>query len=123
MNSRPDRAWSGPPSDGVSSGGTTGQDYPGKADQPIRNFALRSSSQLHPRFSTPVLLEFLNPVNRRTHIDSRGFAVDPLKDQVASRREHPEALGPGRSTISDPVLVDVACEDLNVDRSESLGGA
>ncbi len=71
----------------------------------------------------PVLLEFLNPVNRRTHIDSRGFAVDPLKDQVASRREHPEALGPGRSTISDPVLVDVACEDLNVDRSESFGGA
>jgi hypothetical protein len=51
------------------------------------------------------------------------FAVDPLKDQVASRRKHPEALDPGRSIISDPVLVNVAWEDLNVDRSESLGGA
>jgi hypothetical protein len=51
------------------------------------------------------------------------FAVDPLKDQVASRRKHPEALDSGRSTISDPALSKVACEDLNVDRSESLGGA
>src|SRR5208337_2124355 len=35
MNSCPERAWSEPPFDGVSTGGTTGQNYPRKSDRKI----------------------------------------------------------------------------------------
>jgi hypothetical protein len=43
--------------------------------QSIQNFPFVSSSRLHLRLSTPVLPEFLNPVNR--HIRSRIRVVSP----------------------------------------------
>ncbi len=76
---------------------TTGQDYPGKDDQPIQNSALPPSSRLHPRLSTPVLLEFLNPVNRRTR--SRFACVRCRSVEGSGCLQEEASRGPGSRSI------------------------
>lgn len=105
--------------------------------QSIQNFPLVSSSRLHPRLSTPVLPEFLNPVNR--HIRSRFRVGSPL---IRLRIRMPPGGSISRPWIQVdrhrragmpvPVVpdgflsisgsVEIAKKDWDVVRSEFLGG-